>query len=163
VLGDVLHSIASGLVILPQIIVLLVLELGAFFGYLGVCVAVPVTGRYPRGLFEYMVGVIRWAQRVSAWTYNLTDAYPPFSFDPDAHTLRFDVDYPGGGVSRWRGIPLLRAIMAIPVWIVGWVLLLVAYLVLILPPVIPGVTSLIILFTGQYPESLFTSSGVACG
>jgi hypothetical protein len=150
-----LLSIASVLAILPQIIVLFVLEIGAFFGYLGVCVAVLVTARYPRGLFDFIVGVIRWASRVSSWTYNLTDSYPPFSFDPDAHPLRFDAEYPEGGVSRWRGIPLLTGIMALPILIVGWVLLLVGYLVLILPPIIPGVASLIILFTGQYPESLF--------
>jgi hypothetical protein len=150
-----LLAIVSVLVLSPQAIVLFVLEIGALFGYLGGCVAVLVTGRYPRGLFDYMVGVIRWGHRVAAWSYLLSDVYPPFKFDPDAHPLRFTVEYPEGGVSRWRGIPLLTALMALPIFIVSEVVLLVGYLLLVLPPIIPGVIPLIVMFTGQYPESLF--------
>ena len=41
--------------------------------------AILVTGRYPRGLFDYVVGVARWALRVSAYaTLLVTDHYPPF-------------------------------------------------------------------------------------
>jgi hypothetical protein len=42
--------------------------------------AVVITGQYPRALWDYMVGVQRWAVRVQAFGLGLTDQYPPFSF-----------------------------------------------------------------------------------
>jgi hypothetical protein len=60
-----------------------------FFLYIGVVVVVVIswfailfTGRYPRGLFDYVVGVMRWGNRVTAYAVLMaTDRYPPFSLD----------------------------------------------------------------------------------
>lgn len=38
------------------------------------------TGKYPKSLFDFVVGVMRWQNRVNAWMLSLTDKYPPFSF-----------------------------------------------------------------------------------
>src|SRR6266571_6752774 len=46
--------------------------------------AVLFTGRFPRGLHQYITGVVRWAVRVQAYVLALTDEFPPFGFSGDA-------------------------------------------------------------------------------
>ena len=41
--------------------------------------AVLITGKYPRGLFNFQVGVQRWSLRLNVWFAGLSDRYPPFS------------------------------------------------------------------------------------
>ena len=65
---------------IPHYIVLAFLAIGAFFAIIIAWFAILFTGRYPRGLFDYVVGVGRWALRVQAYMSLLvTDRYPPFS------------------------------------------------------------------------------------
>ena len=65
---------------LPHYIVLVFLIVGAVFATLIAWVAILFTGKYPRALFDYVVGVGRWSWRVSAYAFLLTtDEYPPFS------------------------------------------------------------------------------------
>ena len=68
---------------IPHYLVLLVLYLGALFAVIAAWFAILLTGRYPRGLFDYVVGVMRWSNRVSAYAFVLaTDEYPPFRLAP---------------------------------------------------------------------------------
>jgi len=65
---------------IPHFIVLAFLEIAAVFAVLGAWFAILFTGRYPRGIFEFVQGVIRWHNRVIAYAAILvTDQYPPFS------------------------------------------------------------------------------------
>jgi hypothetical protein len=67
------------LLAIPHYIVLFFLGIGAFFVVIVAWFAILFTGRYPRGLFNYVEGVIRWQNRVTGYAYTLvTDAYPPF-------------------------------------------------------------------------------------
>jgi hypothetical protein len=60
-------------------VVLLFLYLGAFFVAVFSWFAILLTGRLPRGAFDYLVGVGRWHNRVVAFAATLvTDRYPPF-------------------------------------------------------------------------------------
>ena len=68
------------LLAIPHYIVLAVLVVGAIVAILIAWFAILFTGRYPRALFDYVVGVGRWALRVQAYaTLLITDRYPPFS------------------------------------------------------------------------------------
>jgi hypothetical protein len=68
---------------IPHYIVLFVLSIGAFVAVVIAWFAILFTGRYPRGLFDFVEGVIRWQTRVIAYAFTLvTDAYPPFRLSP---------------------------------------------------------------------------------
>jgi hypothetical protein len=67
---------------IPHYIVLLVLWILAFFCVVIAWFAILFTGRYPRGLFGIVEGVLRWGNRVASYAFVLvTDRYPPFSFN----------------------------------------------------------------------------------
>jgi hypothetical protein len=68
------------LLAIPHYIVLAFLAIGAFFAVIAAWFAILFTGRYPRSLFDFVVGVGRWGLRVNAYACLLvTDRYPPFS------------------------------------------------------------------------------------
>jgi hypothetical protein len=68
------------LLALPHYIVLFALMIGAFVATIIAWFAILFTGRYPRGLFNFVVGVGRWSLRVRCYAFLLTtDKYPPFS------------------------------------------------------------------------------------
>jgi hypothetical protein len=68
------------LLAIPHYIVLGVLAVGALFAVVLAWFTILATGRYPRALFDFVVGVGRWALRVNAYAFLLvTDRYPPFS------------------------------------------------------------------------------------
>ena len=71
----------KALLIIPHVIVLYFLSIVAFLASLVGYVAVIVTGWYPKGLFNFQVGVLRWNVRVSAWFLSIVDEYPPFRLE----------------------------------------------------------------------------------
>ncbi len=68
---------------IPHYIILIPLGLCAAVVTLIAWIAIIITGRYPEGLFRFVVGVSRWSCRVVAYAFLLTtDRYPPFRLDP---------------------------------------------------------------------------------
>ena len=71
------------LLAIPHYIVLFFLHIAAFVAVIIAWFAILFTGRYPRGLFDFVEGVLRWHNRVVAYAFTLvTDRYPPFRLDP---------------------------------------------------------------------------------
>lgn len=115
------------LLLVPHIVVLVFLWLAATVLTVVAGFAVLFTGRYPRSLFDFNVGVMRWTWRVSYYGLSGfgTDTYPPFSLQPDpAYPADFAVDYPA---RLSRGLVLVKWwLLAIPQYLVvavfvgGW-------------------------------------------
>jgi hypothetical protein len=116
------------LLALPHVVVLWFLWFA--YGVLTVVagVAILFTGRYPRGIFEFNVGVLRWTWRVGwyAFTGIGTDRYPPFSLEETDYPAGLRVEYPE---RLSRGLVLVKWwLLAIPQYLVvavlagGWTL-----------------------------------------
>jgi hypothetical protein len=155
------------LLILPHVLVLAVLW--AVFWVLSIValIAIVITGRYPRSIFDFNLGVMRWSWRVGYYAYGVlgTDRYPPFSLGekPD-YPATLNIDYPE---RLSRGLALVKWwLLAIPHYLVLGVLFsggawstsrfsdglawggsLVSLLVLI--------AAIVLAFTGTYPRPLF--------
>ena len=88
-LPDPAHDLGRGMPLvkwflaIPHYVVLLFLSIGALFAVIGAWFAILFTGRYPRGLFGFVEGVMRWHNRVIGYAFTLvTDDYPPFRLKP---------------------------------------------------------------------------------
>jgi hypothetical protein len=133
------------LLAIPHLIVLAFVFIGALVAGLIAFFAVLITGRFPRGLWDFVTGAHRWATRVGAYVCLLTDEYPPFSLEDDpAYPVRVEYDYPET-LERWR---VLQFILVIPYAIVAGALGYVAAAM-----VIVGI--FVILFTKNLPEGMF--------
>jgi len=74
------YPLIKWLLVIPHYFVLFFLSIASFVALIMAWFAILVTGRYPRGLFNFNVGVSRWWLRVRAYAFLLvTDRYPPFS------------------------------------------------------------------------------------
>nr|WP_068058785.1 DUF4389 domain-containing protein [Nocardia xishanensis] len=154
------------LLAIPHYLVLIVLWIGFVAATLAAGIAIVCTGRYPRSLFDFNVGVLRWNWRVQFYTYAAlgTDRYPPFTLGPADYPADLQVEYPERS-SRWQ--PLVKWwLLAIPHYLViaamttagpnletsqsstgGGTIGLLGVLVLI--------AAVTLLSTGRYPRPLF--------
>ena len=155
------------LLAIPHFVVLAFLWLAFVVLWVIALVAILFTGRYPRSIFDFNLGVLRWTWRVAFYSYGAlgTDRYPPFSLgeEPD-YPATLDVAYPE---RLSRGLVLVKWwLLAIPHYLVlallvgggwyaasddhgtaGWGGGLLGLLVL--------VAAVVLLFTGGYPRSIF--------
>jgi hypothetical protein len=155
--------------VIPHVIVLMFLWI-AFAAVTAVAfVAILFTGRYPRSLFDFNVGVLRWTWRVGFYSYSAlgTDRYPPFTLaDVPDYPARLNVEYPQ---ALSRGLVLVKWwLLALPQYLVVSVFAGGAWAgfnaagrdgawssgggLIFLLVLIAGV---VLLFTGRYPKAIF--------
>lgn len=101
--------------------------------------------RYPRWWFNFNLELNRFTTRVGAYVFLLTDTYPSTE---DEQSVHLDIQYPDAKKDLNRLMPLVKWLLAIPHYFVLFVLILAAFLATI-------IAWFAILFTGQYPKSLF--------
>jgi hypothetical protein len=142
------------LLVIPHYFVLWFLTVASGFAWIISLFAILFTGKYPKGLFDFNVGVLRWWWRVGFYSYQAlgTDKYPPFSLDPDPnYPADLEVVYPE---KLSNGLVLVKWwLLAIPHWIIVGIFQgnrgfgLVTVLAII--------AGIILLFTGKYPADFF--------
>jgi hypothetical protein len=133
-------------VAIPHFIALGFLMIGAFFAIIVAFFATLLTGGYPRGLFDFLAGVLRWSWRVNGFLYLMTEEYPPFSLGEEpSYPMRLRIQ-PPQKIARWR--PLVHWLFAIPHYVVLYLMTIGAYFVLFF-------AWLAVLFTRSYPPALF--------
>lgn len=131
---------------IPVAIVLYVFAIVAWIAIVIAWFAIVITGRYPKGLYDFVADFTRFLARVTAYTVLLTDTYPPFSGSDDpGYPVRMQFtrleEYS-------RAKTLFRIILAIPI-------VILRYAINLLLEVGAFAAWFVILFTGKMPRGLF--------
>jgi Domain of unknown function (DUF4389) len=171
--GELASNLSRGLwlvkwlLAIPHFIVLFFLWIAFVVVSVIAFFAILFTGRYPRGLFEFNVGVLRWSWRVGFYSYSAlgTDSYPPFTLkDVPDYPARVAVAYPE---SLSRGLVLIKWwLLAIPHYLIvgvfagggmaawavgnGWLLGSGGLIGLLV-----AIAAVTLLFTTRYPKPLY--------
>lgn len=142
---------------IPHFIILAALWVAALVVTIISFFAIVFTGKYPKNLFNFVVGVMRWTWRVGFWSYEAlaTDKYPPFTLEPIAdYPADLNVEYPA---KLSQGL----------VWIKWWLLAIPHYIIVLffqggghqwrfgLVHVISIFAGVGVLFTGRYQPDFF--------
>jgi hypothetical protein len=144
--------IVKPLLLIPHYIVLALLGFAATFTYVITLLAILFTGRYPRALFDFHLGLFRWSWRVEFYGMQAlaTDKYPPLQFSgPPDYPADIEIKYPEN-LNRW--LVIVKLVLAIPHLIIIGILRGGESGLSGLLAVIAGI---ILLFTGKYPQGIF--------
>lgn len=150
------------LLAIPHFVVLFFLWIGFVASTVVAGFAILFTGRYPRRIFDFNVGVLRWSWRVGFYSYSAlgTDKYPPFSLaDDPAYPARLEVDYPER-LSRWKAV-LKPWLLAIPHYAVLTALVWgwgdgTSFAAPGLLTVLVVIAAVLLLVRGRYPRDIFS-------
>ena len=143
------QPLVKWLLAIPHAVVLAFLWIAYVVLSVAALFAIVATGRYPRSIFDFNVGVLRWTWRVGFYSYSAlgTDRYPPFTLaDVPDYPARLDVAYPQS-LSRGRAL--------VQWWLLALPHFLIVAALASVRSVLVFVAGASLLFTGRYPEQLF--------
>jgi hypothetical protein len=153
------------ILVIPHVLVLILLWIAFTAVTVVAFFAILFTGRYPRRMFDFNVGVLRWSWRVSFYASSAfgTDRYPPFTMEPEQYPATLDIEYPQ---RLSRGLVLVKSwLLALPHLLIislltaGWTFGDRDGLTFFFGGGVLGVlvivAGLILLFSGRYPRGLF--------
>ena len=150
------------LLVIPHIIILCFLGIAFAFLTMIAFFAILFAGRYPQGMFNFNVGVMRWAWRVSFYAYGAlgTDNYPPFSLKSAEYPADLQIAYPE---KLKNGMVLVKWFLAIPHYAIlgalaGWGYNYAAhteYPFVGLLWILVVIVAIVLLFTGKYHKDIF--------
>jgi hypothetical protein len=106
------------LLVIPHAIVLVLYAIAAGVVVIVAWFALVFTGRWPRGMYDFVAGFFRYGTAVHGYFYLLTDEYPPFGPDVDSYPVRLNIAPPQEEYSRLK--VLFRIILAIPPYIIAY-------------------------------------------
>jgi hypothetical protein len=142
-----LTAFFRAILVIPVGIVLYVFGIIASFAVVIAWLAIVITGRYPKGLYDFVASFVRFIARVTAYGALLCDPYPPFGGSPDpSYPVRMEFAGPLEHYSRLK--TLLRFILAIPIVILRYVMGL-------LLEIGAFASWVVIVITGKMPRGLF--------
>jgi hypothetical protein len=146
------------LLAIPHYFILAFLWIGLVIAWIIAFFGILFTGKYPKGLFDFNVGVLRWSWRVGFYSYQAlaTDKYPPFTLESvDDYPADLEVVYPE---RLSQGLVLVK-----------WWLLAIPHLIIVglfqggfnegggggLVFILAVIAAIILLFTGKYNKDIF--------
>jgi hypothetical protein len=142
-----LTAFFRAILVIPVGIVLYVFGIIASFAVVIAWLVIVITGRYPKGLYDFVASFVRFIARVTAYGALLCDPYPPFGGSPDpSYPVRMEFAGPLEHYSRLK--TLLRFILAIPIVILRYVMGL-------LLEIGAFASWVVIVITGKMPRGLF--------
>ena len=144
------------LLAIPHFVILFFPWIAFLFSTIFAFFSILFTGKYPQGLFNFNVGVLRWHWRVAFYCLSVlgTDRYPPFSLNPADYPATLEIEYPE---RLSRGLVLVK-------W---WLLAIPHYLILGLlqggsgprfgglNAVLVVIAVIVLLFTGRYHQDIY--------
>jgi hypothetical protein len=154
---------------IPHYVILFFLHIAVVVAWVIAFFAILITGKYPRPLFDFNLGVMRWRWRVAFYALVAlgTDKYPPFSFQPKAdYPADLEVDYPerlsrGLVLIKWWLLVIPHYLILLVFFTSGWHVLAVnpnEYIAYVFPPLIVillVIAVVALLFTTRYPKGLY--------
>lgn len=136
----------KGLLLIPHMFVLFFVSIVAWVAIFIAWIAILVTGKHPRGLWNFILGFNRWSMRINVYMMHMTDRYPPFSMSEEpGYPMHLEATY---SERASRLTTFFRYLLALPHLIIVGALAYVLWALWI-------VNVVIVIFTGKPNTEIF--------